>query len=76
MANSFTSPGMNLPPRNFQRQDPMSRINSFNQNGGFNDRKPQFKSLDGRNWETKDQEIRANQEFYRKMMNDSMKKGN
>ncbi len=71
----FNNLGVNLPPNNnFERRDTYSTINNFNQNG-FSNANPQFTSLDGRKWETKDQEFRANQEYYRKMLNDSMKKG-
>lgn len=76
MENSFNGSGMKLPNMsNFQRRDSYSNINNFNQNG-FSQHNPTFTSLDGRKWETKDQEFRANQEYYRKMLNDSMKKGN
>ena len=71
----FNNNGFNLPPKdNFQRRDPISNINEFNKNG-FSNHNPQFTSIDGRKWETKDQEFRANQDYYRKMLNDSMKKG-
>ena len=76
MGNSFGSPGLNLPPKtNFERRDPISNINNFNQNGFSENHNPQFTSIDGRKWETKDQEFKANQDYYRKMLNDSMKKG-
>ena len=78
MENSFGSSGMKLPPQNnFQRRDDYSNINSFNQNGfSDNNVNPQFTSLDGRKWMTKDQEIAANHEYYRKIGNDINKKGN
>ena len=69
----FNNQGMNMPK--FERRDTYTAINDFNKNG-FNNANPQFRSIDGRKWETKDQEFRANQEYFRKMLNDSMKKGN
>ena len=33
-----------------------------------------FRSIDGRNFTTKDQAFQANQEFYRRMLNESMNK--
>ena len=75
MGNNFNSPGLNLPPQNsFERKDPFANINNFNRNG-FSNGNPQFTSLDGRKWATKEQEIRANQDYYRKQLNDSIKKG-
>jgi len=76
MGNNFNGFGMNLPPKNnFVRRDSYSTPNNFN-NNSFNQQKQFFTSIDGRKFETKDQMFRANQDYYRKMLNDSMKKGN
>ena len=76
MENNFQMPGLNnqFPKNSFVRQDPISSMNNINQNNLLN-KNAQFTSLDGRKWESRDQEIRANQDYYRKMLNDSMKKG-
>ena len=74
MENNFNNNGINLPNNNFQRRDTYESINNFNKNV-FSNHNPQFTSLDGRKWESKDQEIRANQDYYRKMLNDSIKQG-
>ncbi len=78
MENSFNRPGLNLPPKtNFQRREGYSNYSSFNQNTNVNTTNTrQFTSLDGRKWQNKDQELRANQDYYRRMMNDTIKKGN
>ena len=77
MGNNFNGFGMNLPPNNNFSRNNYSTQNNINQNS-FNTNTPQqtFTSLDGRKFETKDKMFIANQEYYRKMLNDSMKKGN
>ncbi len=73
MENSFGGPGLRLPNQNFGNNgfnNPNNNgfnkgfSNNYGGNGNENSPTP-FTSLDGRKWTTKDQEFRANQEYYR-----------
>lgn len=73
MENNFNNNSFNreLPNSNsFQRRNDYNTSNSsFNQNNqnNFSQNGKPFKSIDGREWQTRDQSMVANKEYYRKI---------
>ena len=62
--------GISLPNQNFQRREGYS----YGSNQGIQSPKQEFTSLDGRKFDTKDKMFAANQEFYKRNLNEAMKK--
>ena len=74
-SNSYSGSGMN--PSNIRVNDGREKTysNSYGGQVASNQREV-FTSIDGQKFEHRDDAIRANQEYYRKMIQDAMKKGN